>query len=173
MSELRTPRLRLRRARPDDLDAIHAVLSSPAAMAHWSTTPHADLETTRAWLGGMIASPPEVSEDFVVEFEGRVVGKAGFYRLPEVGYILHPDVWGRGLGIEAVGAAVDHVFATRQLDLLTADVDPDNAASIRLLEALGFERTGSAQRTFQIAGQWKDSIYYGLTRARRAAVRSA
>ena len=173
MTELHTPRLRLRRARADDLAAIHAVLSSPAAMAHWSTPPHADLQTTRAWLGGMIASPPEVSEDFVVEFEGRVVGKAGFYRLPEVGYILHPDVWGRGLGAEAVGAAVDHVFATRDLDLLTADVDPENNASIRLLETLGFERTGAAKRTFEIAGEWKDSLYYGLTRARRAAMRTA
>lgn len=173
MIELRTPRLRLRRARSDDLAAIHAVLSNPVAMAYWSTTPHADLKTTRAWLGGMIASPPELSEDFVVEFEGRVIGKAGFYRLPEVGYILHPEVWGRGLGTEAVRATVDHVFATRDLDLLTADVDPGNAASIRLLETLGFERTGSAKRTFEIAGEWKDSFYYGLTRARRAAIRTA
>ena len=74
MIELRTPRLRLRRARSDDLAAIHAVLSNPAAMAHWSTAPHADLKTTRAWLDGTLASQPALSEDFVVELVGRVFG---------------------------------------------------------------------------------------------------
>src|SRR5690606_21683193 len=90
----------------------------------------------------------------------------GFWRLPEIGYILHPDHWGEGLATEAVSAAIDHVFATREADRLTADVDPDNRPSIRLLERLGFVRTGSAERTFCIDGEWKDSLYYGLTRDR-------
>lgn len=165
MIELATARLRLRRARPDDLDAIHAVLSDPRAMACWSTPPHADLETSRAWLAGMIASPPEVSEDFVVEWEGRVIGKAGFYRLPEIGYILHPDAWGRGLGREAVEAVIDHVFATRDLDSMTADVDPRNAASIALLTSLGFHKTGEAKRTYQLGEEWADSVWFALSRA--------
>ena len=86
--QILTPRLLLRRARPDDLEAMHAVLSDARATRWWSTPPHPDLQTTSAWLNGMISSPPEQSEDFVVEREGRVIGKAGFYRLPEVGYIL-------------------------------------------------------------------------------------
>lgn len=173
MTELVTARLRLRRARTDDLAPLHAILSDPRAMRYWSTAPHADLATTRAWLGGMIAAPPALSEDFVVEFEGRVIGKAGFYRLPAIGYILHPDAWGRGLAREACAAAIDHVFATRPLDALTADVDPRNLASVRLLERLGFTRTGFAERTFEIDGAWADSAYYSLTRAARAAARDA
>src|SRR6476661_2112574 len=131
--EIATSRLLLRRARLDDLAGMHAVLSDPRATRWWSTPPHADIEQTSAWLKGMIASPPELSEDFVVERDGQVIGKAGFYRLPDIGYILHPDHWGQGLAREAVGAAIDHVFATRDLDAMSADVDPENAASIRLL----------------------------------------
>jgi len=52
-----------------------------------------------------------------------------------------------------------------QARLLTADVDPENAASIRLLERLGFLRTGFAERTWNVGGEWKDSLYYGLSRA--------
>ena len=89
---LRTRRLVLRPARLDDLDAFHAVLSDPRATRYWSTPPHETREQTEDWLEAMLQSPPELAEDFVVEFEGRVVGKAGFYRLPEVGFILHPDV---------------------------------------------------------------------------------
>lgn len=166
--ELHTPRLILRSARADDLEALHAVLSDPRATLWWSTPPHGTLDQTRDWLDGMIANGPD-HPDFVVELDGRVIGKVGFYAMPDVGYILHPDVWGQGLAAEAVGAAIDHVFQTRDLDTLTADVDPENAASIRLLERLGFIRTGFAERTWNVGGAWKDSVYYALSRADRAA----
>ncbi|MDP2116145.1 MAG: GNAT family N-acetyltransferase [Brevundimonas sp.] len=166
--EIRTPRLTLRTARPDDLEAMHAVLSDPRATRWWSTPPHGTLDQTRAWLDGMIANGPD-HPDFVVELDGRVIGKAGFYEMPDVGYILHPDVWGRGLALEAVGAVIDHVFRSRDVETLTADVDPENAASIRLLERLGFVRTGSGERTWNVGGEWKDSLYYALSRVDRAA----
>lgn len=169
--EIHTPRLTLRSARPDDLEAMHAILSDPRAVRWWSTPPHQTLDQTRNWLAGMIAHGPD-QPDFVIEMNGRVIGKAGFYRLPEVGYILHPDAWGQGLGAEAVGAAIDHVFRTADVAVLTADVDPENAASIRLLERLGFVRTGFAERTWNVGGEWKDSLYYGLGRARWLAVPS-
>lgn len=166
--EIVTARLTLRSARPDDLEAMHAVLSNPRATRWWSTPPHDSLEQTAAWLDSMIASGPD-HPDFVIELDGLVIGKAGFWRLPDVGYILHPDHWGQGFAGEAVGAAIDQVFATRDLDDLTADVDPDNAASIRLLERLGFVKTGFAERTWNIGGEWKNSLYYGLSRADRSA----
>lgn len=161
--EIRTPRLTLRTARPEDLAAMHAVLSSAEATRWWSTPPHLDLDQTRQWLDSMIASGPD-HPDFVVEFEGRVVGKAGFFRPPEIGYILHPDVWGRGVAREACAAAIGHLFAVADHATVTADVDPENAASIRLLEALGFVRTGFAERTWNVGGEWKDSFFYALSR---------
>lgn len=167
MVAIRTPRLILRPARPDDLYAMHAVLSDPRATLWWSTPPHETLEETRTWLDDMIANGPD-HPDFVVELDGRVIGKAGFWKLPDVGYILHPDVWGQGIAREAVGAAIDHVFRTCDIETLTADVDPENAASIRLLERLGFSRTGFAERTWNVGGVWKDSLYYALSRADRA-----
>lgn len=166
--EIVTSRLKLRSARPDDLAAMHAVLSDPRATRWWSTPPHGTLDQTRVWLDSMIANGPD-QPDFVVERDGVVIGKAGFWKLPEVGYILHPDHWGQGIAAEAVGAAIDHVFATRTLDDLIADVDPDNAPSIRLLERLGFVRTGSAKATIKVGGIWMDSLYYGLSRARWSA----
>lgn len=166
--EIVTERLTLRSAREDDLEAIHAVLSDPRATRWWSTPPHDSLDQTHAWLDGMIANGPD-RPDFVIERDGAVIGKAGFWRLPELGYILHPDHWGQGLASEAVAAAIDHVFATLELDDLTADVDPENAASIRLLERMGFVKTGFAERTVNVGGEWKDSVYYGLSRADRIA----
>ncbi len=166
--EIVTTRLTLRTAREDDLSAMHAVLSDPRATRWWSTPPHDSLDQTRAWLDGMIANGSD-HPDFVIERDGVVIGKAGFWRLPDVGYILRPDYWGQGLAGEAVAAVIDHVLATCDLHELTADVDPENAASIRLLERLGFVRIGFAERTWNVGGEWKNSFYYGLSRTGRAA----
>ena len=167
--EIRTARLRLRRARPDDLGAIHAILSDPVAMRYWSTPPFTELEQSRRWLAGMIEAPAEEADDYVIELGGRVIGKAGAWRLPEIGYILSPDHWGQGLAREALTALIPALFARHPIEALTADVDPRNAASLRLLARLGFEETGRAARTCQVGDEWQDSVYFAL---RRAAIKA-
>ena len=165
MTEIRTPRLRLRHARMDDLAAIHGVLSNARAMLYWSTPPHATLDQSRAWLASMIDVPPHGNPDFVIEHDGTVIGKAGCWQLPEIGFILHPDHWGQGLAHEAVGAVIDHVFAHFDIPAITADVDPRNAASLALLAKLGFHETHRAARTFVVGGLWCDSIYLARPRS--------
>ncbi len=166
-SVIRTERLLLRRARADDLDGVHALLSDAAAMRYWSTLPHNDIEQTREWLNGMIAASPDVSDDFVVEHKGRVIGKAGCWQVPEIGFIFHPTVWGQGFAREALTALIAHVFATRPIEAITADVDPRNLPSLSLLGKLGFIETHRAERTFQAGDEWFDSVY--LERPRPAA----
>jgi RimJ/RimL family protein N-acetyltransferase len=163
MERIVTARLVLRRAREEDLAAMHAVLSHPVATRYWSTPPHRELDETREWLANMI-DPHPLREDFVVEYEGRVIGKAGCYRLPDIGYILHPDCWGRGLAGEALSAVIPLVFERHPIPAITADIDPRNSASIRLLTKHGFVETGRARRTWHIADEWCDSIYYALPR---------
>ena len=147
-----------------DLDAVHAFLSDPVAMRYWSSLPHTDLAETRAWLDDMIAAPPENSCDFIVERDGVAVGKAGCWRAPEVGYILHRDHWGQGLAREAMAAAIPAIFARLGLPELTADVDPRNTASLALLARLGFVETGRAARTLKVGDEWCDSVYLALSR---------
>ena len=164
MERIVTDRLILRRAREDDLVAMHRILSDPQAMRYWSSLPHASLDETREWLGNMIAAPPDLSCDFIIELDGETIGKAGCYRLPEIGYILHPDQWGKGYAAEALAAVISHLFATYKLPAIKADIDPRNAPSIRLLERLGFTLSGRAKRTWQLGEEWCDSVYYELKR---------
>lgn len=161
MTTLTTARLVLRRARPDDLSAMHAVFSDPRATAYWSTLPYETLAQTAAHVDSM-TSPD--GDEFIVELEGRVIGKAGSWKLPEIGYILHPDVWGRGIATEALTAVIDHLFASHAVPALIADVDPRNAASVRVLEKLGFAETHRASNTYCIGGVWSDSVYLSLAR---------
>lgn len=151
----------MRRARAGDALALHAVMRQPLAMRFWSTLPHADLQATQAFLDSMIHPPHEGSDDFIVECDGRLIGKLGSWRLPDVGYIFDPAVWGRGYAGEALSAFIAHCRA-RRVPELTADTDPRNGASIRLLQRQGFVETGRAANSWLIGGLWYDSIYWRL-----------
>jgi ribosomal-protein-alanine N-acetyltransferase len=165
MDRIVTERLVLRRAREDDLAEMHAVLSDRQAMRYWSTPPHTELAETREWLAKMIEDHGSARDDYLIELDGRVIGKAGCYRLPEIGYILHPDHWRRGYAREALSAVIAAIFARHDVPALTADVDPRNRASLDLLLKLGFQVTARARNTWCIAGEWCDSVYLGLPRA--------
>lgn len=164
-----TERLILRPARMEDMADLHAIMSDPRAMRYWSHAAHAGTERTERYLTGMVAAVAE-AEEYMVELRaapGRVIGKAGCWRMDEVGYIFHPDVWGKGYAFEAMAAILPRAFARAPgLQAITADVDPRNAASLRLLARLGFQRTGSAEATLEVAGEWCDSVYLSLPRAR-------
>lgn len=162
MATIQTSRLLLRPARGNDLDALHAILSDPGATAFWSTPPHETLEQTRQWLESMIAIPPQQGEDFIIEHEGQVIGKAGFYRFPEIGFILHPATWGQGFAKEALTCVIERGFRKHRLGTIVADVDPRNSASLGLLEKLGFRRTGYREKSWCIAGEWCDSVDLAL-----------
>ncbi len=165
MTELRTPRLLLRRARPDDLDGLHALFSDERAMTYWFEPPHRSIERTREWLAGMMDSTPEESEDFVIVHRGETVGKIGAYRLPEFGYILSPACWGLGLGSEAMTAFLDHVFTRPDASRLKVDIDPRNLPSLRLVKRHGFVETGRASGTWNTHIGLCDSIYLALEKA--------
>ncbi|KPF79021.1 GNAT family N-acetyltransferase [Novosphingobium sp. AAP93] len=172
MAVLRTERLLLRPVRADDIDALHAIMRQPQAMAYWSTPPHSTLAETADLLDAMISIPSGEGEDFVIEFKGRLIGKAGLYRFPDIGYLLDPAFWGRGLATEALRAVISRAFEVHRLPRIQADVDPRNAASLRLLARLGFRETHRQARTWLVGGEWCDSVYLALDQPDCSAVRT-
>ncbi|MBA3511507.1 GNAT family N-acetyltransferase [Sphingomonas sp.] len=165
MTTLRTDRLILRRARPDDLEAMHGVLSDETAMQYWSHGPHEDIARTKQWLDSMIEAPAGESEDFVITLDGQVIGKLGAWRLPEIGFIIHSDHWGRGYAAEAMRVFLAHIFESRCVECLTADVDPRNTGSLRLLKCHGFVETGYAPGNWNTHIGVCDSVFLRLDRA--------
>lgn len=78
-----------------------------------------------------------------------IIGVAGTFHVPKVGYLIHPAYWGKGIASEALTALVPAIFerfpASRQdgaqgggVDYLEGWIDVDNAASRRVLEKSGF-----------------------------------
>ncbi|GAB0119395.1 GNAT family N-acetyltransferase [Acidisoma sp. 7E03] len=157
-----TERLHLRRMTEADVPALHAIMRDPAVMRFWSSLPHAREADTAAFVASTIAAVAAgESDDFVITRDGRVIGKAGLWRGGEIGFLLARDQWGQGIAAEALRAVIARAFA-RGATEITADVDPSNAACLRLLTRLGFHETGRAARTFLIGETWVDSVYLAL-----------
>jgi len=166
-ARLVTPRLILRRARMSDLHDLHRAFADPRAMRYWSRPAHRPVAETRRVLATMCARAQTgqmASDDFVVEYLGRAIGKAGAWTLPEIGFLLHPDFWRRGLAEEAMRTIIPYLFATHPVAALTADVDPRNAACLGLLAKLGFAETGRARNTMIWGDAWVDSVHLALPR---------
>jgi RimJ/RimL family protein N-acetyltransferase len=163
MTVLLSRRLILRRARAADLDDLHAIMADPETMRYWSTPPHAERAVTDKFLAGMTPGPDMQGDEFIIEHDGACIGKLGIWQSSEVGFILARAFWGQGFATEALKVFIQYAF-THVTDHLTADVDPLNLVSLALLRRVGFVETGRAERTWNIAGVWSDSVYLRLDR---------
>jgi RimJ/RimL family protein N-acetyltransferase len=80
--------------------------------------------------------------------DGRLLGDCGLqpleHRGPEVelGYDLHPDVWGQGLATEAAVAVAEAALGPLGLRRVVAVVKPANAASRKVLAHAGLREAG-------------------------------
>jgi ribosomal-protein-alanine N-acetyltransferase len=101
---------------------------------------------------------------------GQLVGTAGFWRLikphfrAEIGYELAPEWWGKGVMTEALSAMLAFGFTRMGLHSVEAHIHPDNGASRRVLEKLGFVQEGYFRENFYdpIEAQFTDTAVFGL-----------
>jgi [ribosomal protein S5]-alanine N-acetyltransferase len=159
--EICTERLVLRRARAEDAEAMHAIMSDPVAMRYWSSLPHGDIAQTQRWMASMVAADPMASDDFIVTLDGALIGKLGAWKLPEIGFLFDRNCWGQGLATEALAAFITHRREAQSTEL-TADVDPRNSAALKLLDRAGFHETHRAKGTWQVGDELCDSVYLRL-----------
>ena len=80
-----------------------------------------------------------------------------------LGYYLDQAYTGRGHMSVAVDAVVDFAFGPGHLHRVQAAVMPDNVASIRVLQKVGFRQEGFAPNYLRIDGAWRDHNLYAIT----------
>jgi [ribosomal protein S5]-alanine N-acetyltransferase len=94
---------------------------------------------------------------FVIEKEtGRIIGDIGFKGKPvdqtvEIGYGIIPSAQGLGYATEAVNGIIDWALSTNLVSNVVAECLDDNIASVKVLEKLGFDRTGTDEKMLK----WK------------------
>jgi len=86
----------------------------------------------------------------------------GSLRSAHIGYWVDQRVAGRGIMPTAVAMATDHCFATG-LHRIEINIRPENVASRRVVEKLGFRPEGLRPRYLHIDGDWRDHLSFALT----------
>lgn len=79
------------------------------------------------------------------------------------GYWIDHRVAGRGIMPTALAMAVDHALTDGCLHRIEVNIRPENVASRRVVEKLGFREEAHHVRYLNIDGQWRDHVGYALT----------
>lgn len=100
---------------------------------------------------------------FAVTWDGEMVGQMtvsgitmGSARWASVGYWVAQSHAGRGITPLALALVGDHLMGTVGLHRVEVAIRPENVASLRVVEKLGFHRIGLAPRYLHIDGEWCD-----------------
>lgn len=81
-----------------------------------------------------------------------------------LGYWMGEPYKNCGFMKAAVGAVASHAFGRLRLHRVEAACLPENIASVRVLEACGFEREGLARQYLNINGAWRDHVLFARLR---------
>lgn len=137
---IETKRLKLYAASEEQMEAFIAAQSVDALKAAYTEM-----------LDGCLAHPDEWEwyAMWMIELkDGTHVGELCFKGITEegcaeIGYGIAEDHQGRGYATEAVTAAVAWALEQNRINRVTAEVDRENIASVRVLEKAGFTQTGA------------------------------
>jgi ribosomal-protein-alanine N-acetyltransferase len=83
----------------------------------------------------------------------------------EIGYMLHPGFWRKGILQECMQTVIDYGFDVLNLHSMEAIVDPENTASIALLEKNKFVREAYFKEDFFQNGKFLDTAIYSLLKS--------
>lgn len=178
---LETPRLRLRPFQIADAAGLHDAYGDPEAMRFWDFPALASVaETERAVRWSMKYNPYAYGVWAVATKDSdRCLGLVNYHhreqrnRRLEVGYILARAHWRRGIMSEAMTALLDHCFDALQVRRVEALIHPENVASIRLAEGLGFRcESGPMRDRLRVGDTFHDQLMYGLV-GRESLIRRA
>jgi ribosomal-protein-alanine N-acetyltransferase len=107
---------------------------------------------------------------FAVTLDDAFVGQltvsniiGGSARWGQIGYWVDRRYAGQGVIPTAVAMAVDHCLFEAGLHRMEIAIRPENTASLRVVEKLGFREFGYAQRYLHINGAWRDHRLFSIT----------
>ena len=182
---VRTARLSIRPAAPDDVDATWA-FRQLSEVSEWVTHAFAD----RAAYAEMFLAPERLASTLVIELAGEVIGDLmlriedawaqhevadeGRGVQAELGWVLAPEHAGHGYATEAVRELLRICFEDLGLRRVTALCFADNEPSWRLMERVGMRREEHNVRDSRHRTRgWLDGYGYALLADEWRAARDA
>ena len=171
MTELETPRLRLRRFTPADLPAMVEYRRDPLVARWQSWTPDWSMADAEEFLredqATVLGTPGTWTQVALVE-RGALIGDVALHFVAaqpdtvELGITLAPAHQGRGLAAEALRGVIAWLFATHGTHRVLAQADARNAAVRRLLGRVGMRQEAELVEADFWKGEWTTLCIYAV-----------
>lgn len=168
---IETERLILRRITNDDANEIFELRSNPETMKY---IPRPLVKTTEdalehvAMIEEKIVTNVGINWGITLKGNSKVFGIIGYYRIQpenyraEIGYMLLPDFHGKGIISEALKRLIAYGFDDLKLHSIEAVIDPENAASEKVLQKCGFVKEAHLKEAEFYEGKFLDKVIYSL-----------
>ena len=168
--EILIERLKLREITQNDFQAVHEYASDPETVRYMPFGPNTEEETREFIDRNLRRQKEQPRTDYglgiVLKHEDRLIGACGIHGVTEIqariGYILNRSYWGYGYATEAAKGLVDHLFNELGVHRVYASCDPENHASVRVLEKVGMSLEGRLRENMIIHGEYRDSLIFGI-----------
>ena len=161
----------MRRPELTDASAIHEMCAQQAVSRHTLRIPHPypEGEAEKYIQRALEKIDSGAGITMVIVLDDAVIGTIAVSFDPEhgraeLGYLVDPAYWGRGLATEAVCCFAQWVIKERGVNRLGASVAPENPASGRVLEKAGSTPEGHLRDHYRVRGEYVDSVIYSLLR---------
>lgn len=171
--ELETERLLLRKIVPTDAEDMYEYSRSEEVTRYLTWSPHTSLTQTERYIR-LLGKKYDAGAfwDFGLQDKesGKFIGTCGFTSLngeediAEIGYVLAPAFWGKGLAVEACRAVVKFGFAVFDPAAFCARCIEGNAASERVMQKLGMHYKTTYKNSFYIKNAYRTVIEYAMTK---------
>ena len=106
-----------------------------------------------------------------MEYDGEIAGQLNVWGVARgslcsatIGYWVSERFAGKGITPTAVALATDACFTEYALHRMEICIRPENVASLRVVQKLGFRYEGLRRRYIHIDGDWRDHYAFALTR---------
>jgi RimJ/RimL family protein N-acetyltransferase len=150
-----------------DATALFAAHSDEQTHQFWSGPAHTTVAQTADYIQATI-DMPGARAWAITETGGEALGRVALFTVRdgvgEIGILLRREATGRGLASKALMLVDDYAFHQLGLHRITADIDPDNNASISLFLRAGYQREGLLKGNWKTHLGIRDSIIVGKLR---------
>ena len=173
MKTLTTERTILRTFMTDDTPDVFEYAKSLDVGPYAGWKPHKSIEETQTIVENFISE----NEVWAIVFKetGRVVGSVGLHKdakrtfaantAKELGYVLSPKYWNRGIITEVCKEVLRFAFETMKLETVSVGHFDFNPRSMRVIEKLGFKYEGTLRNAaYNLYGELCDELVYSKTK---------
>ena len=170
--EIKTKRLLLRKMTKADATALLFLRSDDRVMQYIGREKTKTVEEAETFIEKINASV-EADESIMwaialLNDPGTMIGTICFWNIlkdhyrAEVGYVLHPEYWNKGIMKEALQTVIYFGFTEMKLHSMEGHINPDNIVSGIVLEKCGFTREAYFKENFYFRNRFYDTAVYSL-----------